>query len=175
MARCTSAPQPERWGARRSALREVVSAGWPPFRRTARAAAADRTIPTTCQPSAAARAVTCLPTKPPAPVIAIRRLPTVVRLRWRHLTLYPSRPVEGPSRQRPRGLAVLEHAHAVHEHVLHPHRVLMGRLEGGAVGDGFGVEDDDVREEALLQPASPFEPEVGGGQGGEAPDRLGKG
>jgi hypothetical protein len=57
-------------------------------------------------------------------------------------------------------LAVAQHVRAVDEHVAHAHRKLVGALEGRAIGDRRGIEDDDVGEQAFLQAPAPVEPEV---------------
>src|SRR4051794_17215398 len=69
-------------------------------------------------------------------------------------------------------LAVLDHEDAVDEHEADADGVLVGPLEGGAVGDGGGVERDDVGAEALAKQAAVADREAGGDGGGHLADRV---
>src|SRR5260221_2084724 len=57
-------------------------------------------------------------------------------------------------------LAVLDHLHAVHEDVLHADRIGLRLLVGRRVGDGRGIEDDDVGIHPFLDQAAALEPEI---------------
>ena len=69
-------------------------------------------------------------------------------------------------------VAVFEHLHAVDEYVGHPHSILVRLLECRLVGDRGRIEDDDVREHAFAQEASPRETEVGGREARQPVHRL---
>src|SRR5205807_9897120 len=68
------------------------------------------------------------------------------------------------ARLGPRVLAILEHLDAVDEDVLHADGVLVRPGIRGPVGDGPGVEDDNIREVAIVQQAAMIQAEVGRGQ-----------
>lgn len=68
--------------------------------------------------------------------------------------------------------AIFQDRDAVDEYVPHPDRILMRFLEGCAIANGGGIEDDDIRMIAGLQRPPVFDAEVGGGQGGEPMDGL---
>src|SRR5258708_3589225 len=57
-------------------------------------------------------------------------------------------------------LALLAPLHAVHEDVLHADRIGMRLLVGRRVGDGRGIEDDDVGIHPFLDQAAALEPEI---------------
>ena len=60
-------------------------------------------------------------------------------------------------------LTVLENLDTVHEDVFHADGVLMRFLEGGAIGNRFWIEDDDVGEHSFFEEAAAIEAEIGGG------------
>src|SRR5882672_3805747 len=57
------------------------------------------------------------------------------------------RPPQCAARLRSCVLAVFQYMRAIDEHVFHAGGELMRLLEGGAIGDGLRVEDDDVGED----------------------------
>ena len=69
-------------------------------------------------------------------------------------------------------LAAVDHERPVDEHGFDARRVTVRAVVGRAVGDAGRVEDHDVGEIALLQPAAAAELQILGGQGGKAPDGL---
>ena len=50
-------------------------------------------------------------------------------------------------------LAVLQNLHAIHEHMLHPHRILMRFFKSGAIANRGGIEDDHVGKHSFLDEA----------------------
>src|SRR2546426_6230311 len=69
-------------------------------------------------------------------------------------------------------LAVLQDPDPIHPDVPHAGRVLMGLLVCRTVGDGPGIEHDDVREAALRETSTVFDPQRGGRERRELPDRF---
>lgn len=61
-------------------------------------------------------------------------------------------------------LAVVEDLCAVDEDVLHAGGVLVGLGVGRAIGDGVGIEDDEVGVVAFFQSAPPVELQIAGRQ-----------
>src|SRR5205085_1131432 len=73
-----------------------------------------------------------------------------------HGSPYP-RPVEGAAGEVAGEGAVADGGDAVDEHVAHTHGVLVRVRVRGAVGDGDGIEDNDIGEVAGFQPAAMVE------------------
>src|SRR5215468_4822917 len=82
------------------------------------------------------------------------------------------RPPQRAPGLRPGVLAVFQDLRAIDKHVFHADGELMRLLEGGAVGDGLRVEDDDVGEISFLQKSATIELQIGRGQTRQTADRF---
>ena len=71
-------------------------------------------------------------------------------------------------------LAILEHLHAVHEHMHHANRVLMRLIEGRTIVNRCGIEHDDVGITRCSDAATIFESPRVSGQLCHATNRIGK-
>src|SRR5262245_43943741 len=107
-------------------------------------------------------------------------MPPFVNIRvhsWRKPSFFTTlfnlpRPPQRASGLRPGVLAVLQNLRAIDEHVFHADGELVRLLEGGAVGDGLRVEDDDVGEIPLPQKPATIELQIGRGQARQTADRF---
>ena len=71
-----------------------------------------------------------------------------------------------------RHLSLIDHGDAVHQDVFHSFGKLIGIVEGGAVADGGGIEDDHVGPHAGFEHSAIGEAHALRGQRGEFADRI---
>ena len=69
-------------------------------------------------------------------------------------------------------LAVSKNLHAVHENVFYTDGVLVRFLERRPIGDGRGIEENDISEHSFFNETAVIKTEIGGGQPAQSSDRL---